>query len=152
MKLSARVPATVAVLAAAGAIAAGCGNEEQNDYVDQVNGIQTTMLDELTTISSSSLTNLQEIDDALTQMSDTFGTASEDLAAIDPPEEVADLHDQLVAETDDVAQQIGGFTDSFSSGNQQQIVEAASEMTTELTEAQTTLTEIVDEINAEFGA
>ena len=151
MKQSARVLTVVASLAAAAGIAAGCGHEEQNDYVDQVNAIQTDIADAATEAGSSAPSNPQEAADVGHQIADAFAQGAEDLEAVDPPEEVADLHQQLTDELSGVAEDIDTAADAFESGNAQQAAQAAVELQTSVTDAQTTVNSLIDQINSEFG-
>lgn len=96
----------VPVLVAASALAvAACGedNEEKNDYVDQVNEVTTTLNEGLTEISSGAAATSP--DQAATVFAD-FGTeleaAASDLEGIEPPDDVTDLHDELVAKIKDL--------------------------------------------------
>jgi uncharacterized phage infection (PIP) family protein YhgE len=136
---------------AAAAIAAGCGNGAQNDYVDQVNNIQQQIVDEATSATASTPSNPQEAADAGRQIADAFQNGADDLAALDPPSEVADLNDQLQQELSSVADQINHAADSFESGNAQQAAQAAVELQSSVTEAQSQLNSLIDQINAQFG-
>lgn len=151
MKQSARVLTVVTAIAAAGAIAAGCGNEEQNDYVDQVNAIQEDIAAAATEASTAAPTNAQEAADVGRQIADAFAQGAEDLAAVDPPEEVADLHEQLTTELSTVADDINQAADAFESGNAQQAQQAALDLQESVTQAQTEVNRLIDEINSEFG-
>ncbi len=151
MKRSARVATVLGAVVAAAAIAAGCGNEEQNDYVDEVNAIQTDIADAATEASSSAPSNPKEAADVGHQIADAFQQGADDLAAVDPPEEVADLHDQLTQELNTVADDINKAADTFESGNAQQAAQAAVDLQQSVTEAQTEVNGLIDQINSEFG-
>jgi hypothetical protein len=151
MKRSARVITVLIAIATAAVIAAGCGNGEQNDYVDQVNSIQQDIADAATEAGSSAPSNPQEAADVGHQIADAFAQGATDLEAVDPPEEVADLHQQLTDELKSVADQINQAADTFESGNAQQAAQAAVELQTSVTEAQTTVNSLIDQINSQFG-
>jgi hypothetical protein len=151
MKPRTRVFGVVIAIAAAAAIAAGCGNEEQNNYVDEVNAIQTDIADAATEASTSAPSNPEEAADVGHQIADAFGQGADDLAAIDPPEEVADLHDQLTQELSQVADDINNAADTFESGNAQQAAQAAVELQQSVTTAQTEVNSLIEQINSEFG-
>ena len=68
-----------------------------------------------------------------------------------PPEEVADLHAQLVGELRQIADRIAKAEDAFRDADAQQAAEAATELQQATNQAQTDLNELIDEINAEFG-
>ena len=151
MKRSARVSMVVIAIAAAAGIAAGCGNGEQNDYVDQVNAIQQDIADAATEAGSSAPSNPQEAADVGHQIADAFAQGADDLEAVDPPEEVADLHQQLTDELSTVSDDINQAADTFESGNAQQAAQAAVDLQSSVTEAQTTVNSLIDQINSEFG-
>jgi hypothetical protein len=151
MNARARVLSVVFAIGAAAAIAAGCGNEEQNDYVDQVNAIQEDIAAAATEASSSAPSNPKEAAQAGHQIADAFAAGADDLAAIDPPEDVADLHQQLTDELSGVAEDIDSAADTFETGNAQQAAAAAVDLQTSVTEAQTEVNSLIDQINSEFG-
>ncbi len=151
MNATARVLSVVIAVGAAGAIAAGCGNEEQNDYVDEVNSIQQEIADAATQAGSTPATNPQEAAEVGRQIADAFAQGAADLEAVDPPEEVADLHQQLIDQLSTVADDINNAADAFESGNAQQAQQAAVELQQSVTTAQTEVDSLIDQINSEFG-
>ncbi len=143
--------AAMAVFVAVAALAlAACGNEEQNDYVDQVNDVQNAFLEEMTAVASTPPTNASQAGDVVARMQDAFTTAAEDFEGIDPPEEVTDLHDELTATMSDLGEQIGELKAALQ-GGAQQAQQAAVELQSALAEAETRVTELTDQINEELG-
>jgi hypothetical protein len=142
--------AMVAFALVAALALAACGNEEQNDYVDEVNAVQNAFLDEMTAVAATPPTNASQAGDVVGRMQEAFTTAAEDFEGIDPPDEVAELHDELIATMSDLGDQIGQLQDALQSGNAQQAQQAAVELQSALAEAQTRVTELTDQINAEF--
>jgi hypothetical protein len=140
----------VAMIAAL-AFAAGCGNEEENDYVDDVNAAQQSFLDEMTTAASTTPTNPSQADQLIGDMQGAIDSFVSDLEGIEPPEDVADLHDELITTMSDIGDQIGELGDALTSGNPQQAAQAATQLTTAVSTAQTDVTSIIDQINSEFG-
>jgi Family of unknown function (DUF6376) len=136
---------------AALALAACGGDDESNDYVDDVNAVQNEFLDTMTEVASTPPTNPSQAGDVVSEMEDAFATAADDLEAIDPPEEVADLHDELVTTMSDLGTQVADLGESLTSGNPQQTAQAATELQAALTEAQTEVTSLTDQINEELG-
>ena len=151
MKRSARVSAVLTAAVAAAAIVAGCGNEEQNDYVDEVNAIQQEIADAATDAGASAPSDPKEAAAVGHQIADAFAQGAEDLQAVDPPEEVADLHEQLTQQLTQVADDINSAADTFESGNAQQSAQAATELQQSVTQAQTEVNRLISEINNEFG-
>ncbi len=151
MNPSARVYSVLIAIFAAAALVAGCGNEEQNDYVDQVNSIQEEIATAATEATTSTPTNPKEAAQAGHAIADAFQAGADDLAAIDPPEEVADLHQQLTQQLSGVADDINNAADAFESGNAQQAAQAAVELQQSVTTAQTEVNSLIEQINTEFG-
>lgn len=141
-------------LAAAGVLAAlaiaACGNGEQNDYVDQVNEIQTTFLEDLTASASTPPTDAEGAGDLVAEMEGAFTTAADDLEAIDPPEEVADLHAELISSMSTLGEQVSGLGGALESGNPQQVQEAALELQGALTESESEVSSLITDINTQL--
>ena len=142
---------TVLAVSAVAALAAGCGNEEQNDYVDQVNAIQEEIASAATQASTTSPSNAKEAADQVRQLADAYAAGADDLAAIDPPDDVADLHEQLTDQISALAGDIDKAADTIEDGKPQEAAQALSEMEAALRESQTQFNSLIDEINAEFG-
>jgi PBP1b-binding outer membrane lipoprotein LpoB len=145
--------ASMLAVAAVALIAAGCGDvEEQNDYVDQVNALQTELVSEVTAVvSGTPPSNAQQAADVAGELGDVFNDSADDIEAVTPPEEVADLHAELVAKIRDIADQINAAEEAFTSGNAQEAAQAATELQSATNSAQTELNSLIDQINAEFG-
>lgn len=136
---------------AALALAACGGDDESNDYVDDVNAVQNEFLDTMTEVASTPPTTPAQAGDVVSEMEDAFSAAADDLEAIEPPEEVADLHDELITTMSDLGDQVAGLGEALTSGNPQQTTQAATELQASLTEAQTEVTSLTDQINEELG-
>lgn len=141
----------VPVLVAASALAvAACGedNEEKNDYVDQVNEVTTTLNEGLTEISSGAAATSP--DQAATVFAD-FGTeleaAASDLEGIEPPDDVTDLHDELVAKIKDLGATATNAADEIKAGGVASVTGVATEFITEATTASTEVDTTITEIN-----
>ena len=146
-----RVALAAVVLVASLAFAAGCGNEEQNDYVDQVNDVQNAFLAEMTDAAEQPPpTNASQADALVSGMQDALNNAAADLEAIEPPDDVANLHDELVTTMSGLGDQLGELGDALQSGNPQQATQAASQLSTAVSTAQTDITTLIDEINSEL--
>jgi hypothetical protein len=141
----------VVVASAAVALAAtGCGNAEKNDYVDKVNEIQNNLQTQATQAISTAPTNPAQAGELVKKLEAIFSDAADQLAAVDPPEDVADLHNQLVDKVREVSSQIGKLSDAFDSGNPQQIQQAATDLQSAITKSQTDLSSLIDQINSQL--
>lgn len=151
MKPSARLTATFAILAIAGAVAAGCGNGAQNDYVDKVNTVQNSILSDVTDATSTPASSPKDAAKTGQAIADAFSTGADELESIDPPDEVADLHSQLVDQLRSVSKQLNDAADAFTSGSAQAQIQAANQLQQSATRAQTEINNVIDQINAKFG-
>ena len=139
---------TAALVSTIALVAAGCGNGEANDYVDEVNAIQTDLQAEAGNIAAAG-TNPNEIANVASQMQDLFAGAADDLEAVDPPEDVADLHAQLVDQVSSLGEQIGSAGESIQNANSpQEIQAAATELQTAANGASTELDSLITQINS----
>lgn len=143
---------SVLAIAAVAVIAVGCGDvEEQNDYVEQVNALQNELVAEVTdAVSGTPPSNPRQAAAVAGELGDIFSASADDIEAVTPPEEVADLHAQLVETIREIADQIASAEDAFTSGNAQEAAQAATELQNATNSAQTELNSLIDQINAEF--
>lgn len=129
------------------AVVAGCGNGEANDYVDEVNAIQTDLQTEAGEIAAAG-TNPNQIAEVASQMQDLFADAAEDLEAVDPPEDVADVHAQLVGAVGGLGEQLGAAGEAIQNANSpQEIQAAAGELQAAASGASTELDSLINQIN-----
>jgi hypothetical protein len=131
---------------------AACGsNEEDNDYVEQVNEIQEQLVDEVTeTVSGAPPANPEAAAVVAGDLEGVFATTADELQALERPQDVADLHDELVAAIREVGARIGEAEKAFASGNSKQAARAALELQTATTDLQPQLTTLIDDINAQL--
>jgi hypothetical protein len=148
----ARLIVPLCVAAAAFTIAA-CGGdtEEKNDYVDQVNEVTTTLNEGLTEISTgAAAATPEEAAKVFADFGAELDTAAADIEAIDPPEDVADLHQQLVTEVEDLGATATNAADEIEQGGPAAVTGVATEFITEATTASTEVDSTITEINAKL--
>lgn len=151
-KLRIRLVATVVAATATALLGAGCGNGEQNDYVDQINALQNQLVDQVTeVVSGDPPTNPRQAANVAGDLSQVFADGADEIEAVDPPEEVADLHQQLVDAIRNISDQIDTAQQAFTSGNAEEASQAAIELQNATGSAQTQLNSLIDQINAEFS-
>ncbi len=139
----------VVLVATVAFVATGCGNGEANDYVDEVNAIQTDLQSEAGEISAGAATNPNQIADIASQLEEAFASAADELEAVDPPEDVADLHAQLIDQVSGLGEQIGAAGDAIENAETpQEIQQAATELQTAASGAATELSTLIDQINS----
>ncbi len=143
---------SLVAVSAIAVLAAGCGNSEQNDYVDQVNELQNQLVAQVSdAVGGAAPTTPKEAAAVAADLEQIFSQSADDFAAVTPPDEVADLHGQLVDQIRQIADQIKQAEQAFNSGDAQAASQAAIELQTATSGAQTQLNSIIDQINAQFG-
>lgn len=99
----------LAVVAAAAPIAVGCGDDDaesvEDEYVMQVQNairpVSTQSQDLFRRVGEAR--SLEDLSPPLGRAEQTYRDAADDLESIDPPDEVANLHEQLVDTHQEVA-------------------------------------------------
>jgi hypothetical protein len=142
---------TLALVAAAALFVAACDGDtsERNDYVDEVNEVQNTLQSDISNLSQTP----QSPEQLVGFYEDTIASlrsAVDSLESIEPPDEVAELHDQLITEVQDLADVITGAVDEIEQGGAAALPGAVSQLATEGTKIQTEFSSTIDEINSKL--
>jgi hypothetical protein len=149
--LAARRPLVPLLLAAALALVACGSSEEDEDYVDRVNEIQGGLVDDVTaTVSGAPPANPKAAAEVAGDLEGVFESTADELEALAPPQDVAELHDDLVAAIRGVGNRIGEAERAFASGSAKRAAQAAQELQTATTDLQPQLNTLIDEINAQL--
>jgi hypothetical protein len=130
------IPAVAIALAAA-----GCGNSDENDFIDSYNAA-TKPLTELTTSISAS-----PDEQSLTKMADGLEDVKGKLAALDAPGDAQDELDALVAAIDSNTAEVRKMAKAVKSQDVEQLTAAAESFSTEgqkLVEAEEALRQAVE--------
>jgi hypothetical protein len=152
MTRSKRATLAIALLAGSAVIAAGCGNSERNDYVDEVNELQVELVNEVTdTVADAAPSDPKAYREIAGELRGTFETKADQFEAVEAPEEVAALHAELVESIRAVGEQIGDAERGFAGGSPRQAQRAAASLEEAGTELQTRLNDVIDQINAQLG-
>lgn len=143
--------AIVLAACSATAFAAGCGSDtaENNDYVDQVNEVSSTLLASVNQIPSGGSTP-QQVSDALDKVSTEVGDAATKMEAIDPPEEVASLHDKLVADLQELQDEASNAADEVAAGGAAGAIGVVTQFVAEANRIGTEVDATISEINSEL--
>ena len=141
MNRSPRLALVMVTTAAALAFAAGCGNSEQNA------ALQSAVTDAASGVQTGDVKGTLDAIDAAQQ---AVADNADAIEAIDPPSEVADLHQQLVETTRNVADEFAAYREALGSGSAQKIKQGAQDFQSGVTAELQKQSQIVDDINAEF--
>jgi rRNA processing protein Gar1 len=132
-------------------LVAGCGDSgEKNDYVDEVNSLQTDLVQRVSTAAGEAPTNQKQAADYAGKIAAIFGNAADQFAAVDPPDDVADLHSQLVGQIRSIAADTRKTERTLREGTPEQARRALNQLRTAATDAQNRLNMLIDEINADL--
>jgi hypothetical protein len=144
-------PLAVALVAAAALFLVACGEDtaEKNDYVDEVNEVQNTMQSEISDLAQTPRSP-EELVGFYEDTVASLEAAVTSLEEIEPPDEVTDLHDQLIGEVQQLADVITGAIDEIEQGGPAALPGAVSSLATEGTRIQTEFSTTIDEINSKL--
>jgi hypothetical protein len=144
--------ASVLAIATIAFLGAGCGSvDEQNAYVDQVNELRTELLSTVSDLTSSETpNNAAEAADLSGRLEDAYASTADGLEAVEAPDEVADLHAELVAGLRGIADQIDEAQHALNQASAQRAVQALTDLQTSVSQSETELGDLIDQINAQF--
>lgn len=130
------------------ALVVGCGGdtEEKNDYVKAVNKAQNDFLANVQKMSSSAGTP-DAAKQAFTDLDSATDKVISDLEAIDAPDDVKDLHQDLIASLNEFKQVLAKTGDALSSNDPQELIEAQTALATDVTEIGNKINATTNEIN-----
>lgn len=143
----------VACLAAISLVAgAGCGSDTKssNDYVKAINKVQTEFASDIQKVGTSAPSGTDPAAKAKQTFSDlgaAIDKAVTDLKAVDPPDEVKDLHNQLIAEMTQFGSQVNTASASLKSGDPQAIVAAQSKFAASASAVGQQISKTIGDIN-----
>lgn len=166
-----RIPALLLLLLAL--VAAGCGGDDEpssggggttqeeaepagdalskEDYITELNEAQTTFVDAVGGLNLANPDSPGAFADAIEQLSGNVDTLVEDLEAVSPPEEVGDLHQQLIDGMSDYSATISDNAEGLR-GDQDELLKAAQAISEASTKFSTDFGDLVTQINEKLGA
>ena len=83
-------------------------------------------------------------------LSRAFATSADEIEAIEPPDNVAELHGQLVDGMRGLSDRLREAQRALAGGNAQRAAEAAADLQRETSKAQARIQDLIDRINAEL--
>jgi hypothetical protein len=153
--MSSPVRAAAICLAVLSLVAAGCGSgtKANNDYVDAVNKAQTEFADSIQKVGSSAPSGSDPAV-AAKQTFSALGTAIDkvvaDLKAVDPPDDVKDLHNKLIAQLSAFGGQVDKAASALSSGDLQAIAAAQRSFAQSASTLGTQISKTITDINTKL--
>jgi hypothetical protein len=133
-------------------VAAGCGGDTKsnNDYVGKINKAQTDFADSITKLQSNTGTTAADGQKVFTDLSTAIDKVVADLKAVEPPDKVKDLHNQLVAEIQQVGTAVKGAGEALASKDPQKIAAAQAKFATDVGGVGPKVTKTISDINAKL--
>jgi hypothetical protein len=144
----------VCVAAFALVVASGCGGtKSSNDYVSAINKVQTDFANDVQKVGTSSAAGSDPAAAAkktFTNLKAAIDKVIVDLKAVDPPDKVKELHNQLIAEMNDFDTEVKAAGDSLNSADPTAIVKAQSKFATSASSLGTRISKTIGDINAKL--
>jgi ABC-type transporter Mla subunit MlaD len=143
----------VLLLAATSLVLAACDGDtaEKNDYVDEVNKVTSTLQSGLAEVGSGA--NVESPDQSAGVFEEFAGqleTAVTDLEEVSPPEDVADLQDEIVEDLRTLEDEATGAANEIRTGGAAAIPGVAAQFLVEANRIGSEIDNTIGEINAEL--
>jgi glutamine synthetase len=143
--------AAVCVAALSLVVASGCGGDTKsaNDYVKSINKVQTDFVASMNAVGSSSSSSdpagaakatFAKIDTGLQKV-------AAELKDISPPDKVKDLHQDMIAEINDLDTEVKKIAGEVGSGDIAKLGDVQTEFATKATQLQDRFAKTITDIN-----
>jgi hypothetical protein len=141
-----------ATLVLTGLLLGGCGSSKNNDYVDSVNDVTSQLQSDVSEISSGAdVSSPQQAATIFTQVSGKVDAAAAKLNDIDPPSQVAGLHQKLVQDLKTLGSEAKGAGDDIKAGGAAAAPGVLTHFVAQARQLDTEIKATIDEINAKLG-
>ena len=149
------VRASAVGLAALSLVAAGCGSDTKanNDYVDAVNKAQTEFADNVQKVGSSTPSGSDPAAGAkqtFTALGAAIDKVIADLKAVEPPDDVKDLHNKLISQLNDFGGQVDQAASALGSGDLKAIAAAQAKFAQSASSLGTEISKTISDINTKL--
>jgi hypothetical protein len=133
-------------------VAAGCGGDTKssNDYVADINKVQTDFANNVQKVGSTPSSGSDPAAAAkktFTNLKTAIDKVIADLKGIEPPDKVKDLHNELISEMQQFDDQVKSAADSLNSKDPQAILSAQSKFASSASTLGTKISQTIDNIN-----
>jgi hypothetical protein len=127
-------------------LVAGCGSDDKEEYADEVQGVLEPLGEDLQALGTevSSVESPEAFAEAISNVQDTLNQGVSDLESIDPPEDVTDVHADLIAAFESFNTSLDGVREAAEDGNVRQLQSAAAELPTAALEFQQQLNDVTE--------
>ena len=167
-----KLPALLLLLLAL--VAAGCGGDDEpsssggsgttqeeaepagdalsnEDYITELNEAQTTFVEAVGGLNLASPDSPSAFADSIEKLSGNVDTLVGELEQVNPPEEISDLHQQLIDQMTEYSATISENAEGLR-GEQDELLKAAQAISEASTKFSTEFGDLVTQINQQLGA
>ena len=139
-----RIVALLAALLLSAGLVAACGSDEKEDYAQQVEDILNPLGEELQSLGDelSASTDPDQLASGISEAEDTIEGGISDLEAIDPPEDVQQVNDDLIAALQTFNDELASVREAAESGDLQELQKKALALPDAAVKFQEDLTDI----------
>src|SRR3954466_10231853 len=135
--------------------AAGCGRDtkDSNDYVSDLNKVQTDFANSVQKVGTSSSAGSDPAAAAkktFTDLNTAIDKVIADLKGIEAPDKVKDLHNELISEMEQFNSQVTAAADSLGSGDPPAILKAQSKFAASASALGSKISKTIADINAKL--
>ena len=134
----------------------GCGGSDtknSNDYVAELNKVQTDFANSVQKVGTSSSAGSDPAAAAqktFTNLSSAIDKVISDLKGVDAPDDVKDLHNDLISEMEQFKTQVDKAASSLDSKDPKAILKAQSEFAASASTLGTKISKTIDDINTKL--
>jgi hypothetical protein len=139
-----RIVALLGALLLSASLVAACGSDEKEDYAQQVEEILNPLGEELQSLGDelSASTDPDQLASGISEAEDTIDQGISDLEAIDPPEDVQQVNDDLIAALQSFNDELASVREAAESGDLEQLQKKALALPDAAVKFQEDLTDI----------
>jgi hypothetical protein len=146
--------AIVGILALAAVAPAACGSgSEEDDYVDRLNEITEVLRDDVSQLSKDGVAvgDPEETAQVYDEFAAEFGQAAAEAAELEPPGEIADLHDRIVDDLESMEMEASNAAEAVRAGGADDIVHVSARLEIDEGRLAADIDGTIQEINAELS-
>ena len=144
--------AVVLIALALGGCGGGDDRKAQNEYVGEVNSVQSKFSTAYSRVASqiTSTTSARQDRETVSQLERTLEKTVSELRAVKAPSEVAKLHGELVGVLQEYATTLGSLTDDLLSASRGRVARATTLLASETSDTSADFSRKINEINEQL--
>lgn len=132
-------------------IAVGCGDTaDKNEYVDELNEVQTEVFNDISALNAGASTDPDEAEAEVRKLIDAVRDGADKIEDVEPHEDVTDLHAELVTLMRGFADDLEEQADKLDTDDPATLIEAGTKIQELGSEAGREFDRVINEINSEL--